>query len=133
MNEVSISDLERSPLQSKKFHAYLLAEITWKILLGLMIYRWTDKRTTVMISVIIVAGFIEVGFILGQAALDKYVRVAAILKPKKNGEGQNGEGQNGDPTTPKPPTPDSETPPTTPTSSSTPTTPQTPSTPGPTP
>lgn len=85
MADVPISELERSHLQSKKFAAYLVAEFTWKILLFFMVWRWADKRATVMIATIIVAGFIECGFILGQAALDRYVRVAAILKRNGNG------------------------------------------------
>jgi hypothetical protein len=76
---------EKTPLQSKKFVAYLLAEITWKILLGLMLVTFRDEITGVgvwawwtMLSIVIVAGFVEVGFIGGQAWLDKYVRVAEI-------------------------------------------------------
>ena len=97
MADLKLSDMERSSLQSKKFHAYLLAEFTWKIILGLMVYRWVDKRASVMIAVIIMAGFIECGYILGQAALDRYVRVTALLR--KNGvtpEQQDSEVATGD-------------------------------------
>jgi len=76
---------EKAPLQSKKFVAYLLAEITWKILLGFMLVTFKDEITGVgvwawwtMLTIVIVAGFVEVGFIGGQAWLDKYVRVAEI-------------------------------------------------------
>ena len=83
---------EKSPLQSKKFLAYLLAEASWKIIL--VITLWSAKDVllarediagggaglwTFMLAVVLIAGFIEAGFILGQAALDKYVRVASIV------------------------------------------------------
>jgi hypothetical protein len=32
----------------------------------------------IMMAIILIAGFIEAGYIIGQAALDKYVRVAEI-------------------------------------------------------
>jgi hypothetical protein len=82
---------EKSPLKSKKFIAYLLAEITWKIVLISALWGGKDvmlARTDLeggapgmwwfMFTVVIVAGFIEAGFIGGQAWLDKYVRVAKI-------------------------------------------------------
>jgi hypothetical protein len=37
-----------------------------------------------MISVVVTAGFTEVGYIGGQAWLDKYVRVAEIARNAKN-------------------------------------------------
>lgn len=84
-------ELERTPLASKKFIAYLLAEITWKIVLLVTLWNGRDillARTDIdgggvgmwwfMFTVVIVAGFVEVGFIGGQSWLDKYVRVAQI-------------------------------------------------------
>ena len=82
---------EKSPLSSKKFIAYLLAEISWKLIL--LVTLWTTKDVLItrtdmdgagaglwwfLFTIVIVAGFIEVGFIGGQAWLDKYVRVAKI-------------------------------------------------------
>ncbi len=84
--------VEKSPLASKKFLAYLLAELTWKALLGLMLIVFREEVTDVgvwawwvMLTIVIVAGFVEVGFIGGQAWLDKYVRVAgmAVRGPAK--------------------------------------------------
>lgn len=86
-----MSKHDKSPLQSKKFLAYLLAEATWKLILAITL--WTTKDVLIaradidgggvglwafMLAIVLVAGFIEAGFILGQAALDKYVRVASI-------------------------------------------------------
>ena len=66
-----------TPLQSKKFLAYLLADIGWKVCILTMLYQHADKFTgstaSIMLTLIIVSGFVQVGYILGQAALDKFV------------------------------------------------------------
>lgn len=71
-----------NPLQSRKFVAYLVAEITWKILAILVLFWGRDSIPqqvwVILMSVIIVAGFIEAVYIGGQAALDKYIQVAKI-------------------------------------------------------
>jgi hypothetical protein len=81
---------EKSPLQSKKFIAYLLAEATWKVvvIIGLsgIIYIQTQPDTTavdtwmywLLLACVVIAGFVEAGFIGGQAWLDRYVRLALI-------------------------------------------------------
>ena len=69
-----------SPLQSKKFVAYLIAEFGWKVALFALMYVYgkgiEHYSFMVMMTLIIVSGFIQVGYILGQAALDKYAHVA---------------------------------------------------------
>lgn len=86
---VSPCTREKSPLQSKKFIAYLLAEATWKIvvIIGLsgIIYIQTHTTTAVdawmywlLLACVVIAGFVEAGFIGGQAWLDRYVRLALI-------------------------------------------------------
>jgi len=76
------------PLKSKKFLAYLISELGWKILIFYVIWEYQTKidhyAFMVLISMIITSGFIQVGYILGQAALDKYSAVAqsAIEKEK---------------------------------------------------
>jgi len=79
---------EKKVLESKKFLAYLLAELTWKaiILLTLLLSRGVlggmDTDATrgwiwwFLVVVVVVAGFIECGFIGGQAWLDRYVYTA---------------------------------------------------------
>jgi hypothetical protein len=76
-------------LKSKKFIAYLIAEFTWKIIVGLGIYSVYYGKLTVgwlalLSLVILVAAFIEVGYILGQASLDKYLRLAKIATDSGN-------------------------------------------------
>jgi len=77
--------MEKSPLASKKFVAYLLAEVSWKVILvtALLSLKPQIASTSMwgwwfMIVTVMVAGFVEVGFIGGQAWLDKYVRIAQL-------------------------------------------------------
>lgn len=73
---------EKLPMQSKKFIAFLVAEATWKLVLILMIAlgdsTWVVANLTLMLTIVLVAGFIEVGFVISQSALDKFVRLAQI-------------------------------------------------------
>lgn len=73
-----ISNIEKTPLQSKKFLAYLLSNIGSKTLLFWMVSN--NSSDFVIMSTVTAAAFIDVGYILGQAALDKYVRVASMQK-----------------------------------------------------
>ena len=78
-------------LSSKKFLAYLLADVGWKVILGAMIYKYTEgEGLIVMMSVILVSGFVQTGFILGQSALDRYTRVAEIAARVKERAIDNG-------------------------------------------
>jgi hypothetical protein len=73
-----MQDLNKLPLKSKKFLAYLIADFGWKILIGYTIWKEESKSeigyTTflILLSMIVTAGFIQIGYILGQAMLDKY-------------------------------------------------------------
>lgn len=71
-----LEKLEKSPLQSKKFIGYLLSNMGSKILLFWMISQKTQE--VVLMTMIIASAFLDVGYVLGQAALDKYVRVASM-------------------------------------------------------
>ena len=80
----------RLPLESKKFLAYLISEVTWKLVLlaALVVFHEEFKDVGYMawwfmISIVVTAGFVEIGYIGGQAWLDRYVRVAEIAKNNK--------------------------------------------------
>jgi len=73
-----MTSLEKTPLQSKKFIAYILSNLGSKALLFWMINK--DVSDFVLITTVTAASFIDIGYILGQAALDKYVRIASIDK-----------------------------------------------------
>ena len=68
------------PLKSKKFIAYIISELGWKILIFYVIWEYKTKidhyAFMVLISMIITSGFMQIGYVLGQAALDKYAHVA---------------------------------------------------------
>lgn len=72
-------------MSSKKFVAYLIAESTWKAVLILWLVMITMFEHepklweyVVMLVVVVTAGFLEVGYILGVSSLDKYTRLAQI-------------------------------------------------------
>lgn len=75
----------KGALGSKKFLAWLISEVLYKVLTNAIIggIFYFQKELTLMWTVVILSlvfsnGFITVGFILGQAVLDKYVRLASI-------------------------------------------------------
>ena len=80
--------MDKLPLKSKKFLAYLIGEAGWKICVFFTLWNYRDKidfhALTLLVTFTVVSGFLQVGYILGQAALDKYVQVSkAILDDDK--------------------------------------------------
>lgn len=85
MPVVPVEAHEKSPLASKKFVAYFVAEATWKglLMLGLWMIHGHLEDAGIwvwwwMITVTVSVTFLEVGTILGIAYVDRFVRVAAI-------------------------------------------------------
>ena len=68
---------DTAPLQSKKFIAYLFANISTKLYLFYATGR--GEGDVVLITTIICSLFLDVGYILGQASLDKYIKFAEIM------------------------------------------------------
>jgi hypothetical protein len=75
---------DKSPLKSKKFIAFLVAYLS---LVGLavltLVWAWdlneiSNRVFFLQLAIVIVLGFLAVGYILGQAGLDRYVRLAQI-------------------------------------------------------
>lgn len=68
------------PLQSKKFLAYLVADFGWKFLMFYIVWEYKTAidqyAFMVLMTMIITAGFIQIGYILGQAFIDRYVMIA---------------------------------------------------------
>lgn len=77
---------DKMPLKSKKFIAYLLAEFGWKLIILFLLYQIQGKidhySLVLLVTTVIVSGFIQIGYILGQAALDKYVNAAVEIFDK---------------------------------------------------
>lgn len=78
------------PLKSKKFVAYLIAELSWKFLIAYVIFEYENKiehyAFMTLVAMIVTSGFIQIGYILGQAALDKYTYAATTILDKDKKE-----------------------------------------------
>jgi len=82
--------VEKVPLQSKKFVAFLVGEATWKVILGVILIvmllgikndasdLFLGVMSGIALSIVLIAGAIEALYIGGQAGLDKYTRIAQI-------------------------------------------------------
>jgi hypothetical protein len=76
------------PMQSKKFIAYLIATISWKLVIGSMIFIAYSTGNLALFWFILIfvsffmVGFIEVGYLLSQAGLDKFLRLAKMATDK---------------------------------------------------
>jgi len=85
-----LRETDKLPMQSKKFIAYLIAEAGWKAILGYMLWQMQSKfdqySFVVVVTLISVSGFIQVGYILGEVALDRYTRMAEALRREKRDE-----------------------------------------------
>lgn len=72
--------MDKLPLKSKKFIAYIISEFGWKALILVMLLQYGSKidhyAFLVIVSMIITSGFIQIGYILGQAYIDKYTQIA---------------------------------------------------------
>jgi len=74
---------EQLPLRSKKFLAYLIADFGWK---GIIFYtlmhlqaKLSTAELTFLLTTVITSGVIQIGYILGQTALDKYLATAVEI------------------------------------------------------
>lgn len=74
---------EKTPLKSKKFLAYLIADAGWKAIILYTLMHLKSKLSpselTFLLTVVITSGIIQIGYILGQAALDKYIQAAVEI------------------------------------------------------
>jgi hypothetical protein len=78
--------LDKNPVKSKKFLAYLIADLGWKIIILYMLTHLESKlqpsELTLLLTIVITSGIIQIGYILGQAALDKYISAAVDIFDK---------------------------------------------------
>ena len=65
----------------------MLAEFGWKLIILFLLYQIQGKidhyTLVLLVTTVIVSGFIQIGYILGQAALDKYVNAAVEIFDKE--------------------------------------------------
>lgn len=88
------SNRDPSAMQSKKFIAYMSADVAWTLLLIVAILNQDDKgllNSSLLLSMVIVKGFIQAGYLGAQAWLDRYVRVAEIVAGKGDDAGKGGD------------------------------------------
>lgn len=74
-----------SGLSSKKFVAFLITQIGFLGLMGYLLYSENMSSigaNSAFMALVVTAGFLATGYILGQAALDKYLRVAEMATNK---------------------------------------------------
>lgn len=72
--------------KSKKFVAYMVGDFTWKILMGAMLFVIANYHDgvisggwlTLLFAVIVTAGVAEMGFLGGQAWIDRYTTAIKI-------------------------------------------------------
>ena len=81
--------IEKTPMQSKKFLAYLFANLINKSIIFWMIEK--EIGGTTIAWAVTAAAFIDIGYILGQAALDGFVRMAQVKGPSKKENEKNSE------------------------------------------
>lgn len=84
---------DKTPLKSKKFLAYLMADIGWKVIILYMLMHLQSKldpeELTFLLTVVVTSGIIQIGYILGQAALDKYINAAVDIFDKDDNRKEN--------------------------------------------
>ena len=90
--------LDKNPIKSKKFLAYLVSDVGWKVIIMYMLMHLKSKLTvqelTLLMTIVITSGVIQIGYILGQVALDKYINAAVEIldndeKDKKKNVSEN--------------------------------------------
>lgn len=58
----------KGPLQSKKFIAYIIAQVLWSVTMILMIYKWQEK--TLMVGMVAASCVLQIVYLAGQARID---------------------------------------------------------------
>ena len=87
MKKKSVSVDSVKPLQSKKFLAYLLAELTTKGLMGWLITHIGTLdiyETSVLLAMVVSSSALTIGYVIGQSSLDKYLHSAVEIFDKED-------------------------------------------------
>jgi hypothetical protein len=70
------------PMQSKKFLAYLIAELTTKGLMGWLITHIGTidlYEMSILLAMVISSSALTIGYVIGQSSLDKYLHSAVEI------------------------------------------------------
>jgi len=85
-----LNTAEKGALGSKKFVAFLVSEIGFFLLLGALIWEQDVNElggNVAFMTLAVTAGFVATGYILGQAYVDKFVRVTSLVLTRQSGSG----------------------------------------------
>ena len=87
------NNLEKKALVSKKFLAFFFVESIMVIMAMTALITGSTgwPISAFMLSIILTMGALAIGYILGQAALDKYVRIAQVTNRDPLGGGEDGQ------------------------------------------
>jgi hypothetical protein len=76
------------PMQSKKFLAYLISEMTTKLAMFYMLYHLGSKldlnELLLLTGMLISSSALTIGFVLGVASLEKYLAAAVDIVDKED-------------------------------------------------
>lgn len=79
-----------SPMQSKKFLAYLISELLTKAGMFYMLMHLKSKldfyELALLMTMIISSSALTIGYVLGQSSLDKYLASAVSILDKEDEE-----------------------------------------------
>jgi len=81
MNNKPIADSSK-PMQSKKFLAYLLAELSTKGLMGWLITHIGTidfYEMSILLAMVVSSSALTIGYVIGQSSLDKYLHSAVEI------------------------------------------------------
>ena len=68
-----------TPLSSKKFIAFVIASMSWKALIVLMILNPQSLGGhVILLTTVIITGFFDVAYLLGQSYVDRYLKIADL-------------------------------------------------------
>jgi hypothetical protein len=85
-----MSDTNKMPLQSKKFLAYLISEITTKAGMFYMLMHLQSKldytELALLIAMLVSSSALTVGYVLGVASLEKYLSSAVEILDRDHNE-----------------------------------------------
>lgn len=85
-------DIEKMPLRSKKFLALFFVEslLVMMAMTALITGTVGWPIAAFMLSIVLTMGILAIGYVLGQAALDRYVRIAQITNKAPLEGGKDG-------------------------------------------
>jgi hypothetical protein len=76
-----------SPMQSKKFLAYVISELTTKAGMFYMLMHLKAKldweELALLVAMLVSSASLTIGYVLGQASLDKYLSAAVEILDKE--------------------------------------------------